>query len=453
MKFGTDGVRGRVGVEPMTASNMLALGQAAGRVLAANAKDGQGGIKRRVLIGKDTRVSGYMIESALEAGLIAAGVDVRLLGPLPTPAIAYLTRTFRASAGIVISASHNPYYDNGIKFFGPDGRKLDDETEAAIEAAVREGLRTNGSDSLGQAKRVDDAAGRYIEFCKSTYPADCSLQGVHIALDCAHGAAYMCGPKVFEELGAKVTLMGAEPNGVNINAGVGSTEPAALAQLVKECGADVGIAFDGDADRLQMVTAEGNLVDGDQLLFIAACERQRLGELQGPVVGTIMSNLGLENAITEKGMEFIRADVGDRYVMAELKARGGVIGGETSGHMLCLDKTTTGDAIIAALDVLSVMCRHEKSLAELAAGMPQYPQQTTNVDVENAPFDKADIASQPAVQKAKADAEQALGKQGRIILRPSGTQPVVRVTVEAQTQALVDQHLPTLVAAVEAAAG
>lgn len=449
MKFGTDGIRGRVGKEPMTASSMLALGQAAGRVLAANAKDG---IKRRVLIGKDTRVSGYMIESALEAGLIAAGVDVRLLGPLPTPAIAYLTRTFRASAGIVISASHNPYYDNGIKFFGPDGRKLDDATEAAIAAAVQDGLHTNDSDSLGAAKRVDDAAGRYIEFCKSTFPTGCSLLGLHIALDCAHGAAYMCGPKVFEELGAKVTLMGAEPNGVNINAGVGSTEPAALAELVKTSGADIGIAFDGDADRLQMVTRDGALVDGDQLLFIAACDRQQRNVLQGPVVGTIMSNLGLENALLEKGMEFVRADVGDRYVMAELQARGGVIGGETSGHMLCLDKTTTGDAIIAALDILAVMCRQQKGLAELAAAMPQYPQQTTNVDVENAPFAKEDIAAQPAVQAAKVAAEAALGKQGRVILRPSGTQPVVRVTVEAETEALVAAHLPVLVAAVEQAA-
>ncbi len=449
MKFGTDGVRGRVGVEPMTASNMLALGQAAGRVLAAKA---DGKIKRRVLIGKDTRVSGYMIESALEAGLIAAGVDVRLLGPLPTPAIAYLTRTFRASAGIVISASHNPYYDNGIKFFGPDGMKLDDETEAAIEAAVSEGLHTNDSDSLGHAKRVDDAAGRYIEFCKSTYPADCSLAGMHIALDCAHGAAYMCAPKVFEELGAQVTVMGTEPNGVNINDGVGSTAPAALMQLVQESGADVGIALDGDADRLQMVTASGDLVDGDQLLYIAATERQRLGELKGPVVGTIMSNLGLENAITEQGMQFMRADVGDRYVMAELKQHGGVIGGETSGHMLCLDKTTTGDAIVAALDILAAMCRRQQDLATLAAGMPQYPQETINVDVEQASFAKAEIAAQPAVVAAKQAAEAALGKSGRIILRPSGTQPVVRVTVEAETEALVAEHLPVLVAAVEAAA-
>lgn len=450
MKFGTDGVRGRVGQEPMTASNMLRLGQAAGRVLAGKAEDG---VKRRVLIGKDTRVSGYMIESALEAGLIAAGVDVRLLGPLPTPAIAYLTRTFRASAGIVISASHNPYYDNGIKFFGPDGMKLDDATEAAIEAAVQEGLATNDSDSLGQAKRVDDASGRYIEFCKSTFPADCSLAGMHIALDCAHGAAYLCGPKVFEELGAKVTLMGAEPNGVNINAGVGSTAPAALVDLVKSSGADVGIAFDGDADRLQMVDGAGALIDGDQLLYIAATERQRIDALRGPVVGTIMSNLGLENVLAEQGMEFVRADVGDRYVMAELKARGGIIGGETSGHMLCLDKTTTGDAIVAALDILAAMCRNDKTLLELAAPMPQYPQQTVNVDVEQAAVEKSAIAALPAVQAAKDKAEAELGNKGRIILRPSGTQPMVRVTVEAQTQALLEQHLPVLVAAVKSAAG
>lgn len=449
MEFGTDGIRGRVGKEPMTATNMLRLGQAAGRVLAATAKDG---IKRRVLIGKDTRVSGYMIESALEAGLISAGVDVRLLGPLPTPAIAYLTRTFRASAGIVISASHNPYYDNGIKFFGPDGMKLDDATEAAIEAAVKDAMATNDSDSLGHAKRVDDAAGRYIEFCKSTFPANCSLSGMHIALDCAHGAAYLCGPKVLEELGAKVTLMGAEPNGRNINAECGSTAPAALAALVKSSGADIGIAFDGDADRLQMVDSAGRLIDGDQLLYIAATERQRNGSLVGPVVGTIMSNLGLENVLTEQGMTFIRADVGDRYVMAELKAKGGVIGGETSGHMLCLDKTTTGDAIIAALDILAAMSRTKKSLAELAAPMPQYPQRTVNVDVENAAVAKSDIANLPAVRAAKDKAESELGNKGRVILRPSGTQPMVRVTVEAESEALLEQHLPVLVAAVETAA-
>lgn len=449
MEFGTDGIRGRVGKEPMTATNMLRLGQAAGRVLAATAKDG---IKRRVLIGKDTRVSGYMIESALEAGLISAGVDVRLLGPLPTPAIAYLTRTFRASAGIVISASHNPYYDNGIKFFGPDGMKLDDATEAAIEAAVKDAMATNDSDSLGHAKRVDDAAGRYIEFCKSTFPANCSLSGMHIALDCAHGAAYLCGPKVLEELGAKVTLMGAEPNGRNINADCGSTAPAALAALVKSSGADIGIAFDGDADRLQMVDSAGRLIDGDQLLYIAATERQRNGSLVGPVVGTIMSNLGLENVLAEQGMTFIRADVGDRYVMAELKAKGGVIGGETSGHMLCLDKTTTGDAIIAALDILAAMSRTKKSLAELAAPMPQYPQRTVNVDVENAAVAKSDIANLPAVRAAKDKAESELGSKGRVILRPSGTQPMVRVTVEAESEALLEQHLPVLVAAVETAA-
>lgn len=449
MEFGTDGIRGRIGKEPMTATNMLRLGQAAGRVLAATAKDG---VKRRVLIGKDTRVSGYMIESALEAGLISAGVDVRLLGPLPTPAIAYLTRTFRASAGIVISASHNPYYDNGIKFFGPDGMKLDDMTEAAIEAAVKEPMATNDSDSLGHAKRVDDAAGRYIEFCKSTFPANCSLSGLHIALDCAHGAAYLCGPKVLEELGAKVTLMGAEPNGRNINADCGSTAPAALAALVKSSGADLGIALDGDADRLQMIDGNGQLIDGDQLLYIAATERQRNGSLVGPVVGTIMSNLGLENVLAEQGMDFIRADVGDRYVMAELKAKGGVIGGETSGHMLCLDKTTTGDAIIAALDILAAMSHTHKSLEELAAPMPQYPQCTVNVDVENASVAKSAIACLPAVQAAKDQAESELGNKGRVILRPSGTQAMVRVTVEAESEALVNLHLPVLVAAVEAAA-
>lgn len=449
MKFGTDGIRGRVGAEPMTAANMLKLGQAAGRVLAANAKDG---IKRRVLIGKDTRVSGYMIESALEAGLIAAGVDVRLLGPLPTPAIAYLTRTFRASAGIVISASHNPYYDNGIKFFGPDGAKLDDATEAAIEAAVLDGLSTNDSDSLGKAKRVDDAAGRYIEFCKSTFPSGRSLAGLHVAMDCAHGATYLCGPKVFEELGAKVTLMGAEPDGLNINDHVGSTAPAALAELVKSSGADLGVAFDGDGDRLQMVDADGNLIDGDQLLYVAAMARQQAGTLRGPVVGTIMSNLGLENAFKAADIPFVRADVGDRYVMAELNKAGGVVGGEASGHMLCLDKTTTGDGIVAALDILQALIESGRSLSELVSGMSQYPQDTTNVDVESAPVAKDQIASQPNVQQAKAAAEQALGDKGRIILRPSGTQPMVRVTIEAESKQLIDEHMPVLVAAVEAAA-
>lgn len=449
MKFGTDGIRGRVGKEPMTATNMLKLGQAAGKVLAANAK---GGIKRRVLIGKDTRVSGYMIESALEAGLIAAGVDVRLLGPLPTPAIAYLTRTFRASAGIVISASHNPYYDNGIKFFGPDGAKLDDATEAAIEAAVSDALATNDSDTLGKAKRVDDAAGRYIEFCKSTFPAGRSLAGVHVAMDCANGATYLCGPKVFEELGAKVTLMGAKPDGVNINHQVGSTAPDALAALVKSSGADLGVAFDGDGDRLQMVDAAGNLVDGDQLLYVSAMARKQAGTLTGPVVGTIMSNLGLENAFKAAGIEFVRADVGDRYVMAKLNELSGVVGGEASGHMLCLDKTTTGDGIVAALDVMQAIMQSGKPLDQLVSGMSQYPQGTTNVDVEAAPVEKDQIAAQPAVQAAKQQAEAALGEKGRIILRPSGTQPMVRVTIEAESQNLIDEHMPVLVAAVEAAA-
>lgn len=449
MKFGTDGIRGRVGVEPMTAANMLKLGQAAGKVLAANTKPG---LKRRVLIGKDTRVSGYMIESALEAGLIAAGVDVRLLGPLPTPAIAYLTRTFRASAGIVISASHNPHYDNGIKFFGPDGAKLDDQTEAAIEAAVSEELATCDSDSLGKAKRVDDAAGRYIEFCKSTFPAGRSLAGMHVAMDCAHGATYLCGPKVFEELGAKVTLMGAKPNGLNINDRVGSTAPAALAALVTECGADLGVAFDGDGDRLQMVDAAGNVIDGDQLLYVSAMARKQAGTLKGPVVGTIMSNLGLENAFKAEGIEFVRADVGDRYVMAQLNALNGVVGGEASGHMLCLDKTTTGDGIVAALDIMEAIVLSERTLADLVSGMSQYPQSTTNVDVENAPVAKDKIAEQVAVQAAKSKAEAELGDKGRIILRPSGTQAMVRVTIEAESQALIDQHMPVLVAAVEAAA-
>ena len=450
MKFGTDGIRGRVGVEPMTAANMLKLGQAAGKVLAANAKDG---VKRRVLIGKDTRVSGYMIESALEAGLIAAGVDVRLLGPLPTPAIAYLTRTFRASAGIVISASHNPYYDNGIKFFGPDGAKLDDATEAAIEAAVSEVLVTSDSDSLGKAKRVDDAAGRYIEFCKSTFPGGRSLSGIHVAMDCAHGSTYLCGPKVFEELGAKVTLMGAKPDGTNINNGVGSTAPAALAKLVTECSADVGVAFDGDGDRLQMIDGAGNVIDGDQLLYVSAMARKRAGTLTGPVVGTIMSNLGLENAFKTEGIEFVRADVGDRYVMAQLNALNGIVGGEASGHMLCLDKTTTGDGIVAALDIMEAITQSGKTLAELVAGMSQYPQNTTNVDVENAPVAKDKIAEQAAVQDAKLQAEAELGDKGRIILRPSGTQAMVRVTIEAESQALIDQHMPVLVRAVEVAAG
>lgn len=417
--FGTDGIRGRVGQSPMTVDFALRLASAAARVLAPG-----GG---RVLIGKDTRVSGYMFESALEAGFVAAGMDVGLLGPLPTPAIAYLTRQQRADLGVVISASHNPYYDNGIKFFDREGAKLSDALESAIEACLDDPAVTRESTSLGRAKRLDSALEDYQRFCIASLPPGFSLEGLKIVIDCAHGAGYKAAPRVLAELGAEIVPIGCSPNGRNINDGCGSTRPELLQLTVPGVRADLGIALDGDADRLVMVDHQGQLVDGDRLLFILACARQAEGGLPGPVVGTLMSNLGLEVALRERGIAFERARVGDRYVLERLVQTGGVLGGETSGHLLCLDKTTTGDALIAALQVLRVLRASGETLADQAARMPVFPQVLVNVPVAGRP----DI-SLPAIRDSVARVEQGLGARGRVVLRPSGTEPVVRVMVEGE---------------------
>lgn len=419
--FGTDGIRGRMGEEPITPSTVLKLGWALGRVLAE--KNGQRGT---VIIGKDTRVSGYLLESAIEAGLISAGMDVQLLGPMPTPGIAYLTRTARARAGVVISASHNPYYDNGIKFFSPDGEKLDDDIEAAIEAMMDEPMQVVDSSELGKARRYPDAAGRYIEFCKSTIPGRYSLSGLRIILDCAHGASYHIAPLVLEELGATVITIGDDPDGFNINDGYGATDTTALRQAVIEKHADIGIALDGDADRLIMVDHLGNEVNGDQLIMIMALARKLRGSLNGGVVGTVMTNLGMQQALEAHGIEFARAAVGDRYVLELLKQKGWQLGGESSGHIICLDKTTTGDGIIAALEILRVMLDTGKALAELASDMQICPQVMINVDVPRS----FDIDSDESIREAVNHAEKVLGSDGRIVLRPSGTEPLVRVMIE-----------------------
>ena len=425
--FGTDGVRGLVGQYPITPEFALKLGWAAGRAMTANAAGAS------VVVGKDTRLSGYLFEAALEAGLSAAGVSVRLLGPIPTPAVAHLTRAFHASAGIVISASHNPYYDNGIKFFGPDGRKLDDAVELSIESWLDKEMTIDNPDLLGKVTRQEDARGRYIEFCKSTFPYHLTLRGLKIVIDGAHGATYQVGPAVFDELGATVIRHACEPNGQNINDGVGSTHPESLQQRVLAEKADLGIAFDGDGDRIVMVDHRGEVIDGDELLYIMACERQRSGQDIGGVVGTLMSNFGLEKAITALGVEFVRANVGDRYVMAALNERGWTLGGEASGHIVCLDKTSTGDAIVAALQVLKAIVESGKSLAELKSGMSKFPHQLINVRLA----ERVDVMSKESVQKAIADAEQQLAGQGRVLLRASGTEPVIRVMVEGQNAPLV----------------
>lgn len=424
--FGTDGIRGRVGVDPITPAFVMRLGWAAGRVLA-------NGGNNTILIGKDTRISGYMFESALEAGLSAAGINIRLLGPMPTPAVAYLTRTFHANAGIVISASHNPFYDNGIKFFSADGTKLADDVELAIEAELDKPMTTVDSAKLGKASRVVDASGRYIEFCKSTIPLSMSLKGMRLVVDCAHGATYQIAPRVFEELGAEVIAIGAEPDGMNINEGFGSTKPEALQAAVLENKADAGIALDGDGDRLIMVDANGELIDGDQILYIIATSRLHDETLNGTVVGTVMSNLGLEHALHEKDIEFKRAAVGDRYVMEMLRKGNWAIGGEGSGHIICLDRTTTGDGTVAALQVLAAMQKSGKALEQLAAGMHKYPQILINVPV-NSDF-KLDEASD--VKAAMQAAESRLADTGRILLRASGTEPLLRVMVEGQDAGLV----------------
>ncbi len=438
--FGTDGIRGRVGSDPITADFALRLGWAVGRVLAP-----EGGA--RVVIGKDTRISGYMFESALEAGLAAAGLDVLLTGPMPTPAIAYLTRTFHASAGIVISASHNPYTDNGFKFFGPDGLKLPDEVELRIEAALWEPLRTVAGERLGRASRITDAAGRYIEFCKGTIPREVTLQGLHIVVDCAHGATYQVAPSVLRELGAEVTTVGAEPDGLNINLDCGSTHVATLREAVGVAGADLGVALDGDGDRLIMVDAHGAVIDGDQLLFALACDRLDQQALVGGVVGTVMSNLGLEAALDARGVPFARARVGDRHVLEMLHQRGWCLGGESSGHLIFLDRTTTGDGTVAALQVLHAMVRRQRTLAELVAGMTVYPQQMRNVRV--APGQRP--LEHPSVTSAVAAAEAELGADGRVLLRPSGTEPVVRVMVEGRDGGQVARLVEALAETVGAA--
>ena len=445
--FGTDGIRGRVGEPPISADFVLRLGNAYGHALAAAARDRQEWRKPMVVIGKDTRISNYMFEAALEAGLVAAGVDVQLMGPMPTPAVAYLTRSLRADGGIVISASHNPHHDNGIKFFSAQGEKLDDATELAIEAALDAPFSTVPSERLGKAVRTRDAVGRYVEACKGSVPKGFHLGGLHIVVDCAHGATYQLAPLVLRELDARVDAIGVEPNGLNINEGVGSTHPEALAARVRATGAALGIAFDGDGDRVLFVDADGQVRDGDDLLYVLACDWQATGRLRGPVVGTLMSNYGLEQALTARGIGFVRARVGDRYVHQQLLAHGGVLGGETSGHILCLDRASTGDGIISALQVLEVLQRRGITLAEAVQGLRKLPQKTVNVKI--APGTRP--AEAASVQAALAEAQHAVAGRGRAFLRPSGTEPVVRVTVEADDPALVDRTLQALTEAVRAA--
>jgi len=429
--FGTDGIRGRVGEFPITPDFVMRLGYAAGRVLIANDQHHRDDHRPTVLIGKDTRISGYMFESALEAGLCAAGVDVRLTGPMPTPAIAYLTRALRAQAGIVISASHNPYPDNGIKFFSSQGTKLADDVELAIEAALDETMQVVPSDQLGRVKRIDDAAGRYIEFCKSTFPNQLDLRGLKIVLDCAHGATYHVAPPVFHELGAEIILMGHQPDGLNINLDVGSTHPQGLAKQVLAQGAHLGIAFDGDGDRVMMVDSQGRLIDGDQLLYIIAKHRQVTGQLQGGVVGTLMTNLALEHQLARDQIAFARANVGDRYVLEMMLQHGWQLGGENSGHILCLDCHSSGDGIIAALQVLSALKQMNATLDQLA--IPLYPQVLENVTVQQ----RIDVKANAPIQQAVKQAEQTLNGQGRVLLRASGTEPKIRVMVEGQQADLV----------------
>lgn len=432
--FGTDGIRGRVGDSPITPEFCLRLSNAVGRVFASNVQ------KTKVVIGKDTRISGYMLESVLQSGLISAGADVSLLGPMPTPAIAYLAKTLRADAAIVISASHNPYYDNGIKFFDAEGSKLGDAKELAIEAAMEGPLVCEDSENLGKASRVSDAAGRYVEFCKSTVPDGFSLRGLRIVLDCANGATYQVAPQVFSELGADVVVMAAEPDGFNINQACGSTEPQALRKKVVEEKADFGIAFDGDGDRLAMVDSHGALLDGDELLYIIARDRQRRATLQGGVVGTVMSNLGFEQALDRLGIPFGRANVGDRNILAQLQQNGWQLGGEPSGHILTLDLATTGDAIIAALQVIVPVVEQGLSLQVLAAGMDKFPQVLENIKV---PFPGTLCNDERLVADIR-DSESRLAGRGRILVRPSGTEPLLRIMVEGDDLKEVSQIARTL---------
>lgn len=422
--FGTDGIRGEVGKFPIVPEFVMRLGYAAGQVLAKSS----GHAKPTVLIGKDTRVSGYLLEAALESGFSAAGVDVMLCGPMPTPAIAYLTRALRLSAGVVISASHNPYHDNGIKFFSANGDKLDDAVELQIEAALNEPMSCVDSAHLGKAKRLDDAAGRYIEFCKSTFPNHLNLHGLKLVVDCAHGAAYHIAPHVFHELGAEVIAIGVQPNGKNINDGVGATSPKALIEKVKEEKADLGIALDGDADRLQLVDAQGRLFNGDELLYLIAKARKDAGESIPGVVGTLMTNMAVEKAIQAEGIQFERAKVGDRYVLEKLKENNWQLGGEGSGHLICLDKHTTGDGIVAALQVLSAMREQHKTLAQLLEKISLFPQTLINVKFQAGYDWKSDSKMLAAITQA----EKNLNGSGRVLIRPSGTEPLLRVMVEAK---------------------
>ena len=436
--FGTDGIRGQVGLSYINPEFMLKLGWALGRVLA-------NGHRKKVLIGKDTRISGYMLESALEAGLSAAGVDVRLLGPMPTPAIAYLTQTLRAQAGIVISASHNLFEDNGIKFFSADGSKLPDDVELAIEAELEKKLQIVPAAMLGKAKRIDDAPGRYIEFCKSTIPSLTKLSGLKIVVDCANGATYHIAPNVFSELGADVVAIGNRPDGFNINQDCGSTAPEALRQQVLALKADVGIALDGDGDRVIMIDAAGNLINGDKIIYIIAKDRQQKGLLHGGVVGTLMSNYGLEKAMQAQNIPFLRTSVGDRYVLEALRENDWRIGGESSGHVVCLDKTTTGDGIVAALQVLSIMVKQDKSLETLCDGISLLPQTLVNLKTNNA----ATLSCHPSVLRAVDELSAELKGMGRVLLRPSGTEPLLRVMVEGSEPYTIQQQAEHLLSNID----
>ena len=436
--FGTDGVRGKVGTYPITPDFALKLGWAAGKVLASQGS-------KMVLIGKDTRISGYMLESALEAGLAAAGLSAAFTGPMPTPAIAYLTRTFRAEAGIVISASHNPYYDNGIKFFSAKGTKLPDEIEEAIEAMLEQPMDCVESAELGKASRINDAAGRYIEFCKGTFPAHLGLEGYKIVVDCANGATYHIAPNVLRELGAEVIEIGTDPNGLNINEKCGATDVTALQAKVVEMKADVGLAYDGDGDRIMMVDHLGNKVDGDQILFIIAREALRSGQLKGGVVGTLMSNMSLEIALKMLGVPFLRANVGDRYVLEKMVENDWMLGGETSGHIIIADKNTTGDGIVASLAVLAAMAQHKLSLNELASAVKLFPQVLINVRFAGG----ENPLESDAVKSVAADVEKRLEGKGRILLRKSGTEPLIRVMVECQDATLAQQCAEEIAEAVK----
>lgn len=440
--FGTDGIRGKVGEPPITADFLLKLGWAAGKVFADERHD-------FVLVGKDTRISGYMFESALEAGLTAAGVDTHLLGPMPTPGIAYLTRTLRARAGIVISASHNPYYDNGVKFFSVQGTKLPDDIEQKIEHYIDSPMTTVESSKLGKAKRLEDAAGRYIEFCKASIPTRFDFSGMKIVVDCAHGATYHIAPHVISEVGAEVIVIGAEPNGLNINDECGATKPDKLVATVLAQQADIGIALDGDGDRLVMVDHKGEIVDGDELIYIIAKSRLEAGQMSGPVVGTLMTNLGMEHGLKQLGINLLRANVGDRYVLEMMSEHQGILGGENSGHIICLDRTTTGDGIIAALQIMAEMHESGKTLHELKSGMQKYPQVLINVKTTK----KVNPDADGVIQKAVRAVEEKLGDKGRVLLRASGTEPLIRVMVEGEHADLVKNYAQELAEDVKKAIG